>query len=91
LEHLNGDVGLDVVVGEERGHLASGESLDLRDEVLAHGVCDELSNASARRRRIVLVVGSAFRYHRMPLGEAPQAYEAFQKKDDGTFKVVFKP
>jgi threonine dehydrogenase-like Zn-dependent dehydrogenase len=25
------------------------------------------------------------------LAEAPQAYETFQKKEDGVFKVVFKP
>jgi threonine dehydrogenase-like Zn-dependent dehydrogenase len=32
-----------------------------------------------------------FASHHMPLIEAPSAYEAFQKKTDGTFKVVFKP
>lgn len=29
--------------------------------------------------------------HRLPLDEAPRAYEAFQKKEDGTIKVVFEP
>jgi threonine dehydrogenase-like Zn-dependent dehydrogenase len=29
--------------------------------------------------------------HRLPLDEAPQAYEKFQKKQDGAFKVVFNP
>jgi threonine dehydrogenase-like Zn-dependent dehydrogenase len=29
--------------------------------------------------------------HRVPLEEAPQAYERFQKKQDGTIKVVFAP
>jgi threonine dehydrogenase-like Zn-dependent dehydrogenase len=32
-----------------------------------------------------------FATHRTPLSEAPKAYEQFQKKDDGVFKVVFKP
>jgi threonine dehydrogenase-like Zn-dependent dehydrogenase len=32
-----------------------------------------------------------FATHHVPLDEAPQAYEAFQKKEDGTFKVVFRP
>ncbi len=29
--------------------------------------------------------------HRLPLDEAPQAYETFQKKQDGAIKVVFTP
>jgi len=29
--------------------------------------------------------------HRVPLGEAPKAYEMFQKKDDGCIKVVLQP
>jgi threonine dehydrogenase-like Zn-dependent dehydrogenase len=32
-----------------------------------------------------------FATHHVPLAEAPQAYETFQKKEDGAFKVVFKP
>jgi threonine dehydrogenase-like Zn-dependent dehydrogenase len=32
-----------------------------------------------------------FATHHLPLEDAPQAYEKFQKKQDGTFKVVFKP
>jgi S-(hydroxymethyl)glutathione dehydrogenase/alcohol dehydrogenase len=32
-----------------------------------------------------------FATHRVPLEEAPTAYENFQKKTDGTVKVVFKP
>jgi threonine dehydrogenase-like Zn-dependent dehydrogenase len=32
-----------------------------------------------------------FATHHVPLDEAPQAYEMFQKKEDGAFKVVFKP
>ncbi|PWR10338.1 glutathione-dependent formaldehyde dehydrogenase [Micromonospora acroterricola] len=31
------------------------------------------------------------RTHRMPLAQAPQAYEMFQKKDDGCIKVVLAP
>jgi threonine dehydrogenase-like Zn-dependent dehydrogenase len=27
----------------------------------------------------------------VPLTEAPAAYELFQKKQDGAFKVVFRP
>ncbi|WP_030484500.1 alcohol dehydrogenase catalytic domain-containing protein [Nocardioides aequoreus] len=33
----------------------------------------------------------SFTTHRMPLDLAPQAYEQFQKKTDGTIKVVFTP
>ena len=29
--------------------------------------------------------------HRVPLSEAPHAYEIFQKKQDGAIKVVLKP
>lgn len=29
--------------------------------------------------------------HRMPLEQAPEAYEMFQKKTDGCIKVVLKP
>jgi len=32
-----------------------------------------------------------FATHRVPLSEAPAAYDSFQKKTDGTVKVVFKP
>ena len=32
-----------------------------------------------------------FATHHLPLAQAPQAYEMFQKKDDGAFKIVFKP
>ena len=32
-----------------------------------------------------------FATHHVPLTEAPQAYEMFQKKEDGAFKVVFRP
>jgi threonine dehydrogenase-like Zn-dependent dehydrogenase len=32
-----------------------------------------------------------FATHRFPLAEAATAYENFQKKEDGTIKVVFKP
>jgi threonine dehydrogenase-like Zn-dependent dehydrogenase len=32
-----------------------------------------------------------FATHRLPLSEAPQAYETFQKKQDGAIKVVFTP
>jgi threonine dehydrogenase-like Zn-dependent dehydrogenase len=33
----------------------------------------------------------SFATHHVPLAEAPEAYERFQKKKDGAFKVVFKP
>ena len=33
----------------------------------------------------------AFATHHVPLAEAPRAYEMFQKKQDGAFKVVFRP
>jgi threonine dehydrogenase-like Zn-dependent dehydrogenase len=32
-----------------------------------------------------------FATHRLPLAEAPRAYEAFQKKQDGAVKVLLKP
>jgi threonine dehydrogenase-like Zn-dependent dehydrogenase len=33
----------------------------------------------------------SFATHHVPLDQAPEAYEKFQKKEDGTFKVVFRP
>ena len=33
----------------------------------------------------------AYATHHLPLEEAPQAYETFQKKADGAFKIVLKP
>ena len=33
----------------------------------------------------------SFATHRLPLASAPQAYEKFQRKQDGMFKVVFEP
>ena len=33
----------------------------------------------------------SFATHHLPLAEAPGAYETFQKKEDGAFKVVFRP
>ena len=33
----------------------------------------------------------SFATHSVPLDDAPTAYEKFQKKTDGTIKVVFKP
>ncbi len=32
-----------------------------------------------------------FATHHLPLDEAPQAYESFQKKQDGAVKIVFRP
>jgi threonine dehydrogenase-like Zn-dependent dehydrogenase len=32
-----------------------------------------------------------FATHRLPLSEAPRAYEMFQKKEDGAVKVLFQP
>jgi threonine dehydrogenase-like Zn-dependent dehydrogenase len=32
-----------------------------------------------------------FATHRLPLEEAPHAYDIFQKKEDGAFKIVFQP
>ena len=34
---------------------------------------------------------SSFATHRLPLSDAPRAYEMFQKKEDGAIKVVLKP
>jgi threonine dehydrogenase-like Zn-dependent dehydrogenase len=33
----------------------------------------------------------SFATHRLPLSEAPRAYEIFQKKEDGAIKVVLRP
>jgi threonine dehydrogenase-like Zn-dependent dehydrogenase len=32
-----------------------------------------------------------FHTHQLPLDDAPRAYEMFQKKQDGTVKVLLKP
>jgi threonine dehydrogenase-like Zn-dependent dehydrogenase len=32
-----------------------------------------------------------FHTHQVPLGQAPEAYEKFQKKEDGAVKVLVKP
>jgi threonine dehydrogenase-like Zn-dependent dehydrogenase len=32
-----------------------------------------------------------FATHRVPLSEAPDAYETFQKKQDGAVKVLLRP
>jgi threonine dehydrogenase-like Zn-dependent dehydrogenase len=32
-----------------------------------------------------------FHTHQVPLDEAPDAYEMFQKKEDGAVKVLLKP
>ena len=32
-----------------------------------------------------------FATHRVPLDQAPEAYETFQKKRDGAIKVLLKP
>jgi threonine dehydrogenase-like Zn-dependent dehydrogenase len=32
-----------------------------------------------------------FATHRLPLAEAPHAYEAFQKKQDGAVKLLLRP
>jgi threonine dehydrogenase-like Zn-dependent dehydrogenase len=33
----------------------------------------------------------SFATHRLPLADAPAAYEAFQQKEDGMIKVVLTP
>jgi threonine dehydrogenase-like Zn-dependent dehydrogenase len=33
----------------------------------------------------------SFASHHLPLADAPGAYEKFQKKEDGYFKVVLQP
>ncbi|MGW0705412.1 zinc-dependent alcohol dehydrogenase [Streptomyces sp. NPDC002643] len=33
----------------------------------------------------------SFATHRLPLSEAPRAYEMFQRKEDGAVKVIFEP
>ena len=32
-----------------------------------------------------------FATHRLPLADAPHAYEIFQKKQDGAFKILLQP
>jgi len=34
---------------------------------------------------------TGFATHKVPLAEAPQAYEVFQKKQDGAVKILFTP
>ena len=34
---------------------------------------------------------TTFATHQLPLDEAPQAYEMFQKKQDGAIKILLKP
>lgn len=33
----------------------------------------------------------SFAIHRLPLEQAPDAYEMFQKKQDGAVKILFNP
>ncbi len=33
----------------------------------------------------------SFATHRLPLSDGPQAYEMFQKKEDGAVKVLLQP
>ena len=33
----------------------------------------------------------SFHSHRLPLADAPHAYEIFQKKEDGAIKILLKP
>jgi threonine dehydrogenase-like Zn-dependent dehydrogenase len=33
----------------------------------------------------------SFATHRLPLAEAPRAYELFQKKQDGAVKILLEP
>jgi threonine dehydrogenase-like Zn-dependent dehydrogenase len=33
----------------------------------------------------------SFPSHRLPLDHAPEAYEKFQRKEDGFFKVILSP
>ena len=37
------------------------------------------------------LASSRFATHRLPLDDAPGAYETFQKKEDGMIKVVLTP
>jgi threonine dehydrogenase-like Zn-dependent dehydrogenase len=32
-----------------------------------------------------------FHTHKVPLSDAPQMYEIFQKKEDGAIKILLKP
>ena len=47
-------------------------------------------HAAARPTR-TRSASTTFATHRLPLDEAPHAYEIFQKKQDGAIKVVLKP
>ena len=38
-----------------------------------------------------LLGAEGFATHHVPLEEAPQAYETFQKKQDGAVKIVLHP
>ena len=50
---------------------------------------DDILPLVCRRRRPAR--RGDFATHHLPLAEAPSAYETFQKKEDGAFKVVFRP
>jgi hypothetical protein len=83
-----------VVVGRARHREATGR-------VVGHG--GELGRRE--RGRVHIALGHAPDYrpnavtprppgqatHKVPLGEAPQMYETFQKKEDGAIKILLKP
>ena len=48
-------------------------------------------HADGRPRTTTRSASTSFATHHVPLEEAPHAYEMFQKKEDGAFKVVLKP
>ena len=58
---------------------------------MLHGVVgrDEIQKVLEQGDDVLDVEGLAT--HRLPLEEAPAAYEMFQKKQDGCVKVVLKP
>ena len=73
------------------------DAADLRQAAhAAHGpgqrpALDRRHPAAARATTTIRSASTTFATHHVPLDEAPQAYEMFQKKEDGAFKVVFRP
>jgi threonine dehydrogenase-like Zn-dependent dehydrogenase len=70
-------------------------------EMFDRGITIRMGQANVRRwidQLLPLVVGDGdplgvrtFATHRLPLTEAPHAYDIFQKKEDGCIKVVLQP
>lgn len=60
--------------------------------VFGLGPIGEMSCRIAQHRGAEQVLGvDDFATHHVPLDDAPKAYEIFQKKQDGAFKILLRP